>query len=534
MLMREEAHPVAQSCQTSPSASTANVLVLIIGAGLTGLTLACDLARRGVDFRLIEKAPVYFVGSRGKTLQPRSLEVLDALGVIDQILAHGRFYMLIRSYVGTEVVGDYDPFAGRYPTPSVPYAAGLWIPQFLVEEVLRQRLAEQGQKVELATALTYIEQDEQGVTATLQTASGLEQVHGQYLVGADGGRSFVRKFLQIGFAGEKLPGRLFAGDVRVKGLDHEHLHVWNTHPDGVVSLCPFPTTPVFRFQAQVPVDFAGEPSLEIFQQLLTERASRVDIQLSHPTWLSLFQASARLADTYRVGRVLLAGDAAHIHPAAGGQGMNTGIQDTYNLGWKLGLVLSGTNAELLHTYEEERQPVAAAIVNLSTQLRKDFQSSAKQLPSGPEMLQLGINYCYSSLSQHLYPGALPLRAGDRAPDAPLLDAYGHQRRLFDVLRGPRFTLLCWENPANAAWRQFINDYSNLLIVYHLTPGPPTAAVSHQLLADDQGYLREAYGDETDVFYLIRPDGYIGLVGSSSELIKSVRMYLRQLLATPHT
>lgn len=150
----------------------------------------------------------------------------------------------------------------------MPYAAGLWIPQFRVEEVLRQCLAEHGQQMELATALTHIEQDEQGVTATLQTASGPEQVHCQYLVGAAGGHSFVRKSLQIGFAGEQLPGRLFAGGGQVERLDREHLHVWNwnTHLDGIVSLCPFLTTPVFQFQAQVPADFASEPSLAIFQQ----------------------------------------------------------------------------------------------------------------------------------------------------------------------------------------------------------------------------------------------------------------------------
>jgi 2-polyprenyl-6-methoxyphenol hydroxylase-like FAD-dependent oxidoreductase len=141
--------------------------VLIVGAGPTGLTLACDLARRGVNLRIIDKSPVHFAGSRGKGLQPRTLELLDDLGLIDEILANGRFHLPFRGYDGATILGDKDIHEGRHPTPAVPYASSLIIPQFRVEEILRKRLAGWGIEVELATELIDIEQDDATVTATL-------------------------------------------------------------------------------------------------------------------------------------------------------------------------------------------------------------------------------------------------------------------------------------------------------------------------------------------------------------------------------
>ncbi len=130
-----------------------DIAALIVGAGPTGLTLACDLARRGLSFRIVDKAPQYFPGSRGKGLQPRSLEVLDDLGVVDQVLANGRFHLPFRGYDGATVIGDHDMHEGRVPTPDIPYASPLIIPQWRVEEILRNRLAEYGGRVELATEL---------------------------------------------------------------------------------------------------------------------------------------------------------------------------------------------------------------------------------------------------------------------------------------------------------------------------------------------------------------------------------------------
>jgi 2-polyprenyl-6-methoxyphenol hydroxylase-like FAD-dependent oxidoreductase len=282
--------------------------VLIVGAGPTGLTLACELARRGLSFRLIDKAPEYFAGSRGKGLQPRSLEVLDDLGVIDRVLAKGRFHLPFRGYDGATVLGDHDMHEGRVPTPDVPYASPLIIPQWQVEEILRNRLTEYGGRVELATELISFQQNRDGVTARLAHSGATEQVFSRYMVGADGGHSFVRKELGVGFEGDTWKNeRMLVGDVRVDGLDREHWHSWPKHEAG---------------------------------------------------WVD------------RVDRVFLAGDAAHVHSPAGGQGMNTGIQDAYNLGWKVGQVFSGAPDALLDTYEEERLPVAASLLGITTKLHR--------------------------------------------------------------------------------------------------------------------------------------------------------------------
>src|SRR5229473_5049996 len=422
-----------------------DIAVLIVGAGPTGLTLACDLARRKVSFRIVDKTPEYFAGSRGKGLQPRSLEVLDDLGVVDQVLANGRFHLPFRGYDGATVLGDHDMHAGRVPTPDMPYASPLIIPQWRVEEILRNRLAEQGARVELATEVTGFEQNGDGVTATLVHSGAPEQAFARYMVGADGGHSHVRKELGVGFEGDTWKNeRMLVGDVRVDGLDREHWHSWPKHAAGWVALCPLPSTDSFQFQAQVPADELDDPTLERLQQIVNERTSRSDIRLHDATWLSLYRPNVRMVDRYRADSVLLAGDAAHVHSPAGGQGMNTGIQDAYNLGWKIGQVLAGARQSVLDTYEEERLPVAASILGITTKLHRQVLSgNTSEQRRGPETLQLGINYRGSSLAHEENNSSANVHAGDRAPDAPCSNSSGTSTRLFDAFRGPHFTLLAF-------------------------------------------------------------------------------------------
>ena len=165
-----------------PHTNQAKTQVLIVGAGPTGLTLACELARRQIRFQIVDKEPRYPSGSRGKGLQPRSLEVLEDLGVIDEILAAGRFHVRFRGYDGANVLGEWDWHEGRVPTPDVPYASTLIIPQWRVEEILRDRLGALGGTVELGTRLTGLTQDEAGITATLARGDVNEEVRIDYLV----------------------------------------------------------------------------------------------------------------------------------------------------------------------------------------------------------------------------------------------------------------------------------------------------------------------------------------------------------------
>ncbi|MGH9592942.1 MAG: FAD-dependent monooxygenase, partial [Bryobacteraceae bacterium] len=384
------------------------------------------------------------------------------------------FYLPFRGYKGAEVLGDRDIHEGRNPTPDVPYASPLIIPQWRVEEILRKLLSSYGAQVELGTELVDFTQNGDGVEATLVKAGVSEHLHVSYLIGADGGRSFVRGHLGVGFEGETWANeRMLVGDVKVDALDRDHWHSWPNPELGWLALCPLPATDSFQFQAQIGPDEPDKPTLERFQQIVDERTGGMGLRLHDATWLSLYRANIRMVDRYRVGRVFLAGDSAHVHSPAGGQGMNTGIQDSYNLGWKLGNVLAGAPEKLLETYEEERLPVAAEMVGITSRLHR-----SAEFKRGPETLQLGINYRESSLSRDERQAPGNLRAGDRAPDATCHDAAGKSIRLFDLFRGPHFTLLSFPSPS---------------------------------IVDTDGHVHRAYGVEPGTLVLVRPDGYIGLI-----------------------
>ncbi|MGW4207459.1 FAD-dependent monooxygenase [Lentzea sp. NPDC004789] len=383
--------------------------VLIIGAGATGLTLALDLSRRGVPFRIVDAAPAPFAGSRGKGLQPRSMEVFHDLGLIEPVLASGRFHLRQRHYKGREVLREWDMHEGREPTADRPYASTMLIPQFRVEQIMRDALP---QAVEYGMPLTSFVQDDNGVTAVV----GPETVRAKYLVGCDGGKSFVRKHLGVQFIGEtREHQRMLVGDVRVSGLDREYWHGWSTDDGQWLGLCPLPGTDLYQFQATGD----GEPSLELYRRIVRERTGLDDVVLHDATWMSLFRTNIRMVDRFRVGQVFLAGDAAHVHSPAGAQGMNTGIQDAYNLGWKLAM------ETLLDSYESERKPVAEWLLGLTTEIMASGNPFQKR---DDQTLQLSLSYRTTD--------GEGLQAGDRMPD-------GHtpQGRIFDLLRGPDFVTL---------------------------------------------------------------------------------------------
>lgn len=518
---REDAHVVPLLIETMRSKDTQ---VLIVGAGPTGLALACDLARRGVRFRIIDKADTYFIGSKGKGLQPRSLEVLDDFGIVDEILGLGKFHIPFRIYDGATVLGEKDIHEGRHPTPNTPYASPMILPQWRVEERLRALLQRHGADVELSTELISLKQDDRGVTATLQIQSGEEIVHCAYLVAADGGRSFVRKSLDVPFEGDTWKDeRMYVGDVRLRGLDREAWHSWPNHPGGGLALCPLPSTDTYQIQAQLPEGIEEEPSLQLFQRLVTERTGGMDIELTDAPWLSLYRANVRMASQFRIGRIFLAGDAAHVHSPAGGQGMNTGIQDAYNLGWKLGSVLNGAPDELLDTYEEERLPVAATVLGISTRLHRQVSSGDEEfLRRDAVTLQLGITYSEMSLSRTSGDVKLRISAGDRAPDAPGLSPDGSPVRLFDAFRGPRFTLLRLF-PGDHSLS--VDDLKNVKTIDVLkSKDYVDKGTSNLKFVDAFSHVAQAYGDGHGELVLVRPDGYVGWMGLPEKLA-DLRAYL---------
>ncbi|WP_439378749.1 FAD-dependent oxidoreductase [Amycolatopsis lexingtonensis] len=484
--------------------------VLIVGAGPTGLTLACELARGGVSFRLVEAAPGPRPGSRGKGVQPRTLEVFDDLGVADRVLAHGRLAMPIRSTApGGEVTLSG---AGPLPEhPGIPYPASLITPEWRVEEALRLRLAELGGEVEFGTALEDFEQSSDGVSAVLGKDGGTETVTARWLAGCDGGHSVVRKRAGIPFEGETRDEvRMLVADVRVDGLDRDAWHMWR-HREGLVNLCPLPSTDLFQYQASLAPGQDPGLGLANLQAVLERRSGRTDLRLHEPEWTSLWRANVRLAARYREGNVFLAGDAAHIHSPAGGQGMNTGIQDAHNLGWKLAM---GASPVLLDSYEAERRPVAADVLALSdARLKQAIDEKSVPIRRDATTTQLAVNYRGSVLARDDRAETAALRAGDRAPDATGLSTVDGERRLFDLTRGGRFTVLDFGTAA-------------------LPPGPRTLRVVDRPagageIADTAGHLAGAYGATDRTLVLIRPDGYLGLISDAGDG-EAVSAYLAAL------
>ncbi|UOZ02853.1 FAD-dependent oxidoreductase [Amycolatopsis sp. WQ 127309] len=489
--------------------------VLIAGAGPTGLTLACVLARGGVPFRLVDAAAGPQPGSRGKGVQPRSLEVFDDLGVVERVLAHGRMAMPIRTTAadGQVTLSGTEPVAAH---PDIPYPASLITPEWRIEETLRLRLAELGGAVEFGTALESFEQSDDGVSAVVVRDGVAETVTARWLVGCDGGHSVVRKQAGIAFEGETRDAvRMIVADVGVDGLDRDAWHMWR-HEDGMINLCPLPSTGVFQYQASIAPGQDSEPGLANMQAILDRRSGRADIRLHEPAWTSLWRANIRLVDRYRAGRVFLAGDAAHIHSPAGGQGMNTGIQDSYNLGWKLAAVANGASPALLDTYEAERRPVAAGVLALSDARLKDaIEQKGLVVRSDASTKQLGVGYRDSALARDDRDETARLRAGDRAPDATGLTTQEGERRLFDLTRGGRFTLLSFGAPPAL-------DVTTLHVVE--APAAPGD------VADPEGHLADAYGAGARTLVLIRPDGYIALISDAGDA-SAVAGYLTEMVSS---
>jgi 2-polyprenyl-6-methoxyphenol hydroxylase-like FAD-dependent oxidoreductase len=487
--------------------------VLISGAGASGLTLALDLARRGIAFRLIDRLETPFGGSRGKGIQPRTLEIFEDLGIVDRVVALGGSYPGQREYHDDGSYTDSPLGEHTQPTPDEPYAVPVMVPQFLTERALRERLAELGYEPEYRCELLGFEQDERGVTARVRGQGGAEEtIRARYLIAADGGRSFIRHTLQIGFPGKTLGIRAAVADVIATGLTRDAWHRFNEGDmERQISLCPLAGTQMFQIQAPIPLECDVDLSAQGLQDMIVARTGRRDIEIESVSWASAFNMSARLADRYRVGRVFLVGDAAHVHPPTGGQGLNTSVQDAYNLSWKLAAVLNGAPEALLESYEEERRPIAALVLGVSTELLEAHKRG--EMRRGRDVRQLDLAYPQSSLTLERPVRQASLLAGDRAPDAPIRGAAGAPHRLFHLFRGPHWTLLGYR------------------VSRDLVPARPGLHIhtfgENNELIDDTGHFAAAYSPSGGDWILVRPDGYIGAIVDSRQ-IGELETYLERV------
>ncbi|HZO69452.1 MAG TPA: FAD-dependent monooxygenase, partial [Kribbellaceae bacterium] len=349
--------------------------VIVAGGGPTGMMLASELRLHGVQALVLEKdaEPTPVVRSLG--LHARSIEVMDQRGLLDRFLALGKQYP-----VGGFFAGIAKPSPERLDTA---HAYVLGILQTVTDRLLTEHAIEVGAEVRRGCELVGLSQDDYGVTAELADGT---QLRSRYLVGCDGGRSTVRKVLGVGFPGESSTVDTLLGEM-VVAADPETVNAVNTEVRK--TQLRFGAMPLGDgvYRVGVPAEGVAEdrsvsPSFEEFKRQLQVTAG-TDLGVHSPRWLSRFGDATRLAERYRVGRVLLAGDAAHIHPPVGGQGLNLGIQDAFNLGWKLAARVNGWAPDgLLDSYHTERHPVAADVLN-NTRAQMELVS----LEPGPQAVR---------------------------------------------------------------------------------------------------------------------------------------------------
>jgi 2-polyprenyl-6-methoxyphenol hydroxylase-like FAD-dependent oxidoreductase len=452
--------------------------VIIAGCGPTGATLAAELRLHDVRVLVLEKEtePKSFV--RIVSLHIRSLELMAMRGLLDRLLAHGR-----RRPVGGIFAAITKPAPEGLDSA---YAYLLGIPQPVVEQLLEEHAIALGAQVRHGCPVAGFEQDDDGVTVEL--ADG-EQLRARYLVGCDGGRSTVRKLLGVGFPGEPSRADTLMGEMEV-GVPHEEIAakvagVGETHNrfwlrpfgEGVYS--------VLVPAAEVS-DRAEPPTLDDFQHRLRAIAG-TDFGVHSPRWLSRFGDATRLAERYRVGRVLLAGDAAHIHPPTGGQGLNLGVQDAVNLGWKLAARIRGWAPEtLLDTYQAERHPVAADVLD-NTRAQRELSSAE---PSARAVRRLFTELMdFDEVNRYLIKKITAIDIRYDFGDGP--DLLGRRLRDIDVEQGRLYDLL-------HRGRGLLLDRTG-----RLRAGGWSDRVDH--LADPTADL--------DVpCVLLRPDGHIAWIG----------------------
>ncbi|GAA3159679.1 FAD-dependent monooxygenase [Planomonospora alba] len=442
--------------------------VLVVGAGPTGLALACALRMQGVTVRVVDAAPGPASTSRANILHARGVEVLDRLGALGDLPQRSLTALTLTQHLdgGSAITIRFGDLGLGGARPA------LYASQAEVEAGLRSRLAELGVGVGWGTALTGLTQDAHGVTAVL--GDGRSPLRCGWVVGCDGAHSTVRKLVGIGFPGVRVTERFLLADVHADWpVDRAGGHGW-PHRDGPFFAVPMREAgradDLWRLMAYDPAgdDAPGEHEiLERFRRLVPERTGRTDIRIKDAVWTSAFRVHRRLADAYRRGRVLLAGDAAHIHSPLGGQGMVTGMGDAENLAWKLALVARGQAAErLLDTYEAERRPLATEVLRQTTNvtrlqigggpllrlLRRRVIVPITGMPAvqrraGLLASQLWVTYRRGPLAGGAASrlGRRP-RPGDRVPDLACLRPDGGRTRLHAEL-GRRWVLLA---PAEGA------------------------------------------------------------------------------------
>jgi 2-polyprenyl-6-methoxyphenol hydroxylase-like FAD-dependent oxidoreductase len=509
--------------------------VIIIGAGPTGLSLACQLTRLGIDFVIIDKNEGVTPYSKALGVHARTLEIYEQMGLAAKAVEKGTVAGKVRMLESGRLVGEVD--LSNIGEGLSPYPYMLVLEQSENERLLYKYLQSYGREVLWQTELESLTQDDACVTACVRSSAGESQIiEGKYLVGCDGPKSPVRHALRLSFEGSTFERLFYVADVQIDwAYSHDALHVCLAR-NGVVAFFPMRGEKRWRIVGAFPEGHEkdeGEILYEEIEQRIKEEAE-LKLDISHVNWFSVYKVHTRHVEKFSAGRCFLAGDAAHIHTPAGGQGMNTGIQDAYNLAWKLGFVLRGCAGEqILDSYNEERLPNARRLLDTTDRMfnlaaGKDWLLSLIRTTVFPPMAkfilsfdvikkrffplisQIGINYRDSSLSNHEGDEAFAVKAGDRMPYFRV-----DGKSIYDDLREPKFHLLTFtdrENDYQREWSEIERSCMQLL--------------DHHVLPLQQ-QVTEAFGVSEPFTVLLRPDNHIGLI--SAEAKSSLVMpYLNQL------
>lgn len=500
--------------------------VLITGAGPVGMTLASELQRRGIRFRIIDKSLYSAQTTKALGMQARTLELLEKSGIADKMLAQGRRVTNFTIHSNRQRLAQID-FAQFVDSP-YPYI--LMIPQDKTEAVLNDHLLEQGITIERGIELINLTQSTDQVQITLRGVDGVEeQVSTRWLLACDGAHSTVRHLLDIKFEGEAFEESFVLADLSLDGsLDTDGGSVY-LHDGNAMAFFPMLDGQYRVFIAyKPPTNPDKEITLEEIQHMV-DLCGPANVRVHNPTWWSRFHINQRKVRNYRKDHVFLLGDAAHIHSPVAAQGMNTGMQDAYDLAWKLALVLSEqAPVSLLDSYNAEREPVGKALLRFTRLFSRIVWShnplfttsrdriipiaapvKAVQRRITNSISQTNINYRHSPLVTGQSGEHRHLRAGDRAPHAPIQTSQDSSpRQLFELLHDTRHVLLLFSDgqPASEACIKETQDtmcrkYQQIITAYR---------IDHSDSNDPNSTLRQRYDVRGAELMLIRPDGYIAL------------------------
>jgi 2-polyprenyl-6-methoxyphenol hydroxylase-like FAD-dependent oxidoreductase len=503
-----------------------NTDVIVVGAGPVGLVAGCELARRGVRVRVIDKLAQPTDQSRAVAVHARSLDMFDRMGIVDEMLSTGIKATAMQMYAGGRKLF-------RVPLGEVDSAFPftLTTAQTETERVLGERLQSLGVAIERGVELMALTQDDNGVRLTLRAGESTERVDASWVIGADGARSAVRKLVGTKLSGSFVGERFLLGDVEAEhSLDVEAMHTFFA-PDGPVIVLPMRDGRM-RFLAEVH-DAPGtsmnvNPTQDELQAIIDKRIGGIRIVRSH--WLTGFEIHHARVPEYRWGRVFLAGDAAHIHSPAGGQGMNTGMQDAFNLAWKLAAVIDGEAGDtLLDSYQAERAPVADSVITFTNRLTKAGTLSGvprqirdvalrmlSRVPAAQRVMaetaeEVNVGYKNSPIAVGLGPNHAKVVPGQHVPHV-VDEAVQKQLR---AACGPTTSghVVLTVSAGQVAPAGNIDGQPEVLVSSDEAP----VAGFDTVVVDPKGVVAQRFGLKNGGRVVIRPDSYIGAIAALDDM-----------------